>query len=114
MSKILQGTTPSLIIAISKTDFLVSSIVKLELVIMQEKNIAEGKVVKTYGLEDVDLDVENNTITYTFTEAETLAMIPDKPLWYQLRFLFADGSIIGTEQMSLQVADLISEEVMTL
>ena len=115
MSEILQGTTPSLKIVINKTDFLVSSIVKLELAMTQKRSSSSPHDISicTHGLEDVYLDTANNTITYTFTEAETLSMLPDKPLLYQLRFLFADGSIVGTKRMSLQVADLMSEEVMS-
>lgn len=107
MSEILQGTTPSIKIKINTDDFLVSDVVKLEFAICQ------GNSVNIKGLSDVAVDTEDNAFTYTFTEEETLAMIPSTPLRYQLRFMFGDGSIVGTSKMTLRVADLFSEEVMS-
>lgn len=107
MSEILQGTTPSIKIKINTDDFLVSDVVKLEFAICQ------GKSINIKDLSDVAVDTEDNAFTYTFTEEETLALTPSSPLGYQLRFMFGDGSIVGTSKMTLRVADLISEEVMT-
>ena len=106
MDSILQGTTPTLTIAIDPTDFEVSNIVALEFTVKQKTNVS------IYGLSDVTLDTEENTISYTFTEAETLAFIPDILLTVQLRFLFADGSICGTNRINFNVNDLISTEVL--
>lgn len=58
-------------------------------------------------------DTSDNSFNYKFTEEETLALNPKKSLVYQLRFMFADGSIVGTEEASIAVADLRSKEVMT-
>lgn len=107
MSKILQGTTPSLSILIDTDDFLVANVTALEFTILHDGT----KTI--YSLSDVTVDSENNSFTYTFSESETLAMNPSKPVRYQLRFKFEDGTIIGTGIMSLQVADLISEETMS-
>lgn len=107
LDKILQGTTPSLEIKIDTDDFYVTDVVKLELTILQN-----GETT-IYGLSDVDMNDEENTFTYHFTEAETLAMIPKETIYYQLRFMFSDDSILGTVPMPLVVVDLISEEVMT-
>lgn len=107
MNEILQGTTPTLEIAIDTDDFLVSSVTKLEFTIWH------NSIMTIHGLEDVEVDTEANSFKYKFTEAETLAMIPKKPLYYQLRFMFSDGTIVGTRQMSVQVTDLYSEETMT-
>lgn len=107
MSDILQGTTPGLKIKIKTTDFLMSDVTKLEF------TIRHNGVKTIKDLNDVTVDTTENSFTYTFTEAETLALIPKKPLWYQCRFMFQDGSIVGTAKMSVNVTDLISEEVMT-
>lgn len=106
MASILQGTTPSITFNISEEDFAVSDVTKLELVFSNN-----GKT-ETKGLSDVTLDADANSITYTFTEAETLALAPTARLYYQLRFGFADGSIIGTKKASIDVSDLISEEAL--
>lgn len=107
MSSILQGTTPSLKIKINTEDFLVGDVVKLEF------NIFHNGRQSLHGLADVDVDSGENAFTYHFTEAETLAMNPNKAVGYQLRFMFADGSIVGTEKAVLSVADMYSKEVMT-
>lgn len=107
MDSILQGTTPTLTIAIDPADFSVSDIVVLELAVKQKSNIT------LYGLSDVTLDPDANTISYTFTEVETLAFIPGVWLTVQLRVGFADGNICGSEPMSFNVDELISMEVIT-
>ena len=107
MREILQGTTPSLELKIKKEDFNVLDVIKLELV------MRHNGVMTIYGLGDVSVDTETNSFTYKFTEEETLAMVPKKSITYQLRFMFADGSIVGTKPMVLEVADLLSEDVMT-
>lgn len=107
MSEILQGTTPSIKIKINTDDFLVSDVVKLEFAICQENS------VNIKSLSDVAVDTEDNAFTYTFTEEETLAMIPSKPLRCQLRFMFGNGEIVGTSKMTFRVSDLFSEEVMS-
>lgn len=106
MASILQGTTPSLSVKIAQDDFLVESVTDLELVFQN------GSVLLKKGLEDVATDTEENTFTYTFTEEETLSLTPASMLFYQLRFAFQDGSIVGTKKASLRVEDLISEVVM--
>ncbi len=107
MSEILQGTTPILAIKISTSDFLVTDVIKLELVMIN------GETSNTYDLDDVTVDSTENSFIYQFTETETLAMKPGRTLYYQMRFMFANGTIVGTKPMTLQVANLFSEEVMT-
>lgn len=107
MSEILQGTTPSLEIKINTEDFSVGDVVKLEMTMLN------GATTATKSLSDMTVDTEANSFVYKFTEAETLALVPNRPLYYQIRFLFADGTIVGTKPMQIQVANLYSEEVMT-
>lgn len=106
MASILQGTTPSLTIHIAQTDFAVADVTDLELAFQN------GKSIMLKSLEDVVVNTEDNSLTYTFTEAETLALTPLSVLVFQLRFGFSDGSIVGTKKSSLRVDDLISEAVM--
>ena len=107
MSSILQGTTPSLKIKISTSDFLVGDVVKLEFGIFHN-----GKQ-NIYGLSDVDIDTNENSFTYHFTEEQTLGLNPNKSIVYQLRFYFSDSNIVGTTKMILSVDDLCSREVMS-
>lgn len=106
MAEILQGTTPALEIKINTEDFLVTDVLKLEL------TIKNSKTKTIYGLEDVTMNIENNSFIYNFTEIETLALTPNTQLTYQCRFMIGDG-IVGTKKMYVNVSDLISEEVMS-
>lgn len=63
-------------------------------------------------MNDVTVDAEANSVIYDFTEADTLAMDPDKPIIFQARFKLSNGKVVGTDKMKLMVADLIDEEVM--
>lgn len=107
MDAILQGTTPTFRYKVKTTDFLVTDVTKLELTIQNMRN----KVI--HGLDDVTVDTENNRFIYKFTEQETLALNPADLVRFQLRFMFADGSILGSTQIKVTVSDLMSEEVLS-
>lgn len=102
MNGILQGTTPTLVITIPD-EIPVSDIRALELA------IKHNGAVTLHHLPDVTVNANDNSISRTFTEAETLALNPSMPLFYQLRIQTIDG-IFGTEQSRLNVLDLISQE----
>lgn len=103
MADILQGTTPSLEIKIDPEDFSVGDVTVLELTFKCGETW-------TKGLSDVTVDADANSFTYHFTQAETLKLDPRKVLYYQLRFKFQDGSVVGTVKERLNIADLMSEE----
>jgi hypothetical protein len=103
----MQGTTPTLTLAIDPADFSVSDIVALELAVKQKNNVT------LYSLADVTLDAEENTISYRFSEIETLTFTPGVWLTVQLRVAFADGNICGSDPMNFGVEDLISPEVLS-
>lgn len=107
MNSILQGTTPTLTIAVDQADLLLSDIVALELTFQQV-----GDPVYKH-MPDVTIDTEANTVSYHFTQAETLALIPSRLLNWQIRFALPDGNIVGTPVAQISVSDLISNEVMT-
>lgn len=104
MNKLLQGTTPKLIITIP-APLDVADVMSLELTF---EHLGTKKLVYMDG---VTLDTDKNTVTYRFTERETLDMNPKHPLYWQLRIKTQDG-IFGTEQESIDVKDLLSEVVM--
>ena len=106
MDSILQGTTPVLELEFDTDDFLVTDVVKLELTFLHKNQ----KTI--HGLDDVLIDAANNCISYHFTEEETLNLKPKTPFIYQVRLKLSDNEIVGTDKDSLNVADLMSEEVM--
>lgn len=101
MSALMQGTTPSIKITISTEDFLLSNVTAMEFYILNGRNL------NTYGMSDLTIDTTNNTITKTFTEEETASLDPKSKVVIQARFWFADGSIVGINKISLQVADML-------
>ena len=100
MASIMQGTTPSLTITINPDDFQLSAVTKLELYV---KN---GGTLTTYTAEDLTVDTEANTITKTFSEAETAALNPKKFVTVQGRF-WLGSSVVGINKISFGVSDMM-------
>ena len=108
MSGILRGTTPDFVIKINENDFVVSDVTKLEVTIWNGGNQT------IYGLSDVTVDSTENSFGIHFTEADTLALDSSKSFKWQMRCMFEDGNIVGTEESApVSVKPLKSEEVMT-
>lgn len=107
MISILQGTTPTLTIAVDQNDLLLSEITDLELTFQQ----VDDPVYK--HMSDVTIDTKANTVSYHFTQEETLALIPTRVLNWQIRFKLPDGNVVGTPIAQISVSDLISNEVLT-
>ena len=104
---ILQGTTPTLTITVNSDELLLSDVVEIEL------TFQSGAQAPTFkSMSDLTIDTEANTMAYTFTEAETLALSATAMLIWQARFKLQSGVIVGTVKKSIKVIDLISEEVM--
>ena len=96
----MQGTTPSITITIDPEDFQLSNVTKIELYV---KN---GGTLTTYTAEDLTIDTEANTITLTFSEAETIAMNPKKFLTVQGRF-WLGSSVVGINKLTFGVGDMM-------
>ena len=106
MAEILQGTTPGIELTFATTDFLVSEVVACEFAIKNMDHLS------LHGLDEVTLDAEANSITYHFTQAETLALDPRDSLRYQCRVKLAEDRVIGTEEAVIAVKRLMSKEVL--
>lgn len=103
--EILQGTTPTLRIKFQTTDAAVTDFSEIEL------TFRHGKTETKHGMNDpqIELDADENTISYNFTEAETLAMSAGEPLYYQFRGMLQSGKILGTRRKTINIVDLMSE-----
>ena len=100
MANIMQGTTPSITITIDPDDFQLSAVTRMELYV---KN---GGTLTTYTADDLTVDTEANTLTLTFSEAETAAMNPRKFLTVQGRF-WLGSSVVGINKLTFGVADMM-------
>lgn len=105
---ILQGTTPTLTITVNPDELLLADVVEIELTFQSGAQTPTKK-----GMAALTIDTEANTMAYTFTEAETLALSSTAMLIWQARFKLQSGVIVGTVKKSIKVLDLISEEVMS-
>ena len=100
MAAIMQGTTPSITITISPDNFLLSSVTKMEMY------VRNGGTLTTYTADNLTVDTEANSITLTFSEAETAAMNPKKFLTVQGRF-WLGTSVVGINKLTFGVADMM-------
>ena len=100
MAAIMQGTTPSITITIDPDDFQLSAVTRIELYV---KN---GGTLTTYTADNLTVDTEANTITLTFSEAETAAMNPKKFLTVQGRF-WLGSSVVGINKLTFGVGDMM-------
>lgn len=104
---ILQGTTPTLTITVNAEELLLADVTEIELTFQSGTQAPTKK-----GMTDLTIDTEANTMSYTFTEQETLDLSATTMLFWQVRFKLQSGVIVGTVKKSIKVLDLISEEVM--
>ena len=100
---ILQGTTPGIAYDFSEYDFDVTTITKIELAIIN------GGKRTIYGLDDVTVDGEANSITINFSHEETIEFVPDEMLTHQILMWFPDGNVIGTEEGYIDVKKWIGK-----
>lgn len=100
MASIMQGTTPSITITIDPDDFQLSNVTKIELY------VRNGGTLTTYTAEDLTVDTEANTITKTFSEAETAAMNPKRFVTVQGRF-WLGSSVVGINKITFGVSDMM-------
>ncbi len=104
---ILQGTTPTLTISIDPDELSLADIEQVELVFSYPGTC----LIKTE--DEVTIDISANTISYKFSEAETLALpVGSNKLYWQLRLKTSLGVIVGTVKQTISVGDLISTEAM--
>lgn len=87
-----QGTTPTVTIAIKTSQLLVADIVSLSLAF-------SGRVTIVKGLDDVVIDPAENTVSYTLTEAETMALSAFDVV-YQLRVEDNTGTVWATSRFT--------------
>ena len=98
---IMQGTTPLIILTVDPEDFDVSTATKIELYVQN------GGTLTTYTGEDLTVNTQENTVTKAFSEEETAAFKRDFPIYIQARFFFDNGTVIGTQRLTLAVADML-------
>lgn len=93
---ILQGTTPLFVIPFQDTGISVADFDKAELTLTQKNQ----KV--THYLNEMIADPEENTLSYHFTEDETLALQKNEPMLWQI-YVNIGSEIYGTDSARISV-----------
>ena len=96
MENLLQGTTPYLVIDFAETGLDVSDFSAAELTLKTNIN------KRTYDLSAMVVDSEENTLTYHFSEADTLALSATAPAYWQI-YVKVGAEIFGTEAEQLKI-----------
>lgn len=105
MDELLQGTTPYLLMGFDGTGLDVADITAAEL------TIASGRQKFTKALADMTADTSENTLSYHFTESETLLLSTTAAVSWQL-FVSVDGEIYGTKAERLAIFEKKKGEAM--
>lgn len=93
---ILQGTTPLFVIPFDGTGISVSDFDKAELTLTQK-----GQKT-THYLNEMIADPDENTLSYHFTEEETLALAKNEAMMWQI-FVKIGSEVYGTDSARISV-----------
>ena len=102
---IFRGTTPKFIFTLPNS-ITIDDILNVELVFTQNDEII---IAKKLG----DFTTSNNQLTITLTQEDTLKLKGNSPLYYQIKVLLNDESVITSDIITNMVYNSLSESVLT-
>ena len=102
---IFRGTTPKFIFTLPNS-ITIDDILNVELVFTQNDEII---IAKKLG----DFTTSNNQLTITLTQEDTLKLKGNSPLYYQIKVLLNDKSVITSDIITNMVYNSLSESVLT-
>lgn len=102
---IFRGTTPKFIFTLPNS-ITIDDILNVELVFTQNDEII---IAKKLG----DFNTSNNQLTITLTQEDTLKLKGNSPLYYQIKVLLNDESVITSDIITNMVYNSLSESVLT-
>jgi hypothetical protein len=106
MDTILQGTTPYLVIDFADTGLDVADFDAAEL------TVTSGSEKRTYDLDDMDVDAVENTLTYHFSEGDTLALSATAAVFWQI-YVKVDDEVFGTRPEQVKIFTKMKGEAMS-
>ena len=101
---LFRGTTPVIILKVN-TEIDLSTIELCHVTIVNEG----GSNKKTY--ENVDIDTENNQISFQMTQEDTLEFIAGK-IKIQLRAKLFNGTVVSSKIITTTIYDVLEEVVL--
>ena len=102
---IFRGTTPKFIFTLPNS-ITIDDILNVELVFTQNDELI---IAKKLG----DFTTSNNQLTITLTQEDTLKLKGNSPLYYQIKVLLNDESVITSDIITNMVYNSLSESVLT-
>lgn len=102
---IFRGTTPKFIFTLPNS-ITIDDILNVELVFTQNDEII---IAKKLG----DFTTSNSQLTITLTQEDTLKLKGNSPLYYQIKVLLNDESVITSDIITNMVYNSLSESVLT-
>lgn len=102
---IFRGTTPKFIFTLPNS-ITIDDILNVELVFTQNDEIIIIKKLE-------DFTTSNSQLTITLTQEDTLKLKGNSPLYYQIKVLLKDNSIITSDIITNMVYNSLSESVLT-
>lgn len=102
---IFRGTTPKFIFTLPNS-ITIDDILNVELVFTQNDEIV---IAKKLG----DFTTSNSQLTITLTQEDTLKLKGNSPLYYQIKVLLNDESVITSDIITNMVYNSLSESVLT-
>lgn len=101
---IFRGTTPKFIFTLPNS-ITIDDVVNTELVFTQN-----DEIVITKKLED--FTTSTNQLTITLTQEDTLKLKGNSPLYYQIKLLLKDNSVITSDIITNMVYNSLSEGIL--
>ena len=102
---IFRGTTPKFIFTLPNS-ITIDDILNVELVFTQNNEII---IAKKLG----DFTTSNSQLTIILTQEDTLKLKGNSPLYYQIKVLLNDESVITSDIITNMVYNSLSESVLT-
>ena len=96
----MRGTTPTEIYKINSTKVDLSACKQIWVTIVDWDCMEYS-----WGIDRLDIDAENDTVSLTLTQAETLAFVPGRA-YAQLRFLHNNDKAFGSKRICFDIEDI--------
>ena len=98
--EIIRGTTPTIIITITN-EMDLTTIQEVWVYISQQNKVRVDKLFS-----DVTIDAENNKISVTLTQEDTLNLKANQTALFQIRMLLIDGTALATKAAEVKIDEV--------
>lgn len=72
----------------------------------------EQNDVEVFTLEKHEITIEDNVISFTLTQEQTLALLPNSIVQIQIRIKFSELNVIASDTITTTVKEILKDGVM--